>query len=199
MDSVGVDPARGGKCETIIATRYGTWFDELHCYPGQDTPNGQSVASLSMYHRRDAAPIHVDLIGVGSSVFDFLEENHVQVIGVNNAEASSAIDKTRQLRFVNKRAETWWAMREALDPQNRMDIALPQDPQLRADLTAVRWKLTARGVQVESKDELIKRIGRSPDRGDATVLAFIQTLKEHPDDEDYYEDPDSGPKGTTGY
>jgi len=50
-------------------------------------------------------------------------------------------------------------------------IALPPDPELVSDLCAPRWKLTARGIQVESKDEIIKRLGRSPDCGDAVVMA----------------------------
>lgn len=200
MDSMGTDPARGGADETTIATRYGTWFDDLQCYPGESTPNGASVASMVILHRRDAAPIHVDVIGIGSSVYDVLEENRVQVVAVNGAEKSLELDKTRQLKFYNKRAELWWAMREALDPRNRMDIALPQDPQLRADLTAVRWSLTSRGVLIESKEDLKKRIGRSPDRGDAVVLALIDTLKENPDEDDYYDDSHNIQKNeTTGY
>lgn len=35
-----------------------------------------------------------------------------------------------------------------------------------------RWKLTPRGIQVELKEETRKRLGRSPDRGDAVVLAM---------------------------
>ena len=40
-----------------------------------------------------------------------------------------------------------------------------------------RWKQTAGGIQIEAKDEIAKRIGRSPDRGDAVCLALISTPK----------------------
>ena len=37
---------------------------------------------------------------------------------------------------------------------------------------APRWKLTARGIQVEEKREINKRLGRSPDRGEAAIYAL---------------------------
>lgn len=187
MDSIGVDPARGGVDETIIAKRHGWWFAELEAYPGTSTPNGPAVASLVFVGRRDAAPVHVDVIGIGASVYDHLDENRIQVIPVNNAEGARERDQTNQLSFVNVRARDWWRMREALDPRNNMDIELPPDTQLRADLCAPRWKLTSRGIQIESKDEIKKRIGRSPDRGDAVVLANYNTLRECTDIEDPFD------------
>jgi hypothetical protein len=199
MDSVGADPARGGKDETVIATRYGNWFDELNVYPGSETPNGPAVASLVVMHRRDGAPVHVDVIGIGSSVYDHLSENNIQTVPINNAEGSQRCDKSGKLRFVNKRAETWWTLRECLDPRSRMDIALPPDRKLKADLTAPRWKLVQRGIQIEDKEELKKRIGRSPDRGDAVVMANIATPKDIDDDEDLEFDNRQGRNETTGY
>jgi hypothetical protein len=64
-----------------------------------------------------------------------------------------------------------WKFREALDPVTGAGIALPPDPALAADLAAARWKFTARGIQVELKTEIIRRLGRSPDRGDAVIMA----------------------------
>ncbi len=53
--------------------------------------------------------------------------------------------------------------------------ALPPDQRLFADLAAPRYRVTARGIQVEDKDQIKKRLGRSPDRGDAVVLAAKRT------------------------
>lgn len=178
MDSLGVDPARGGRDESVIAPRYGRWYAPLACFPGKETPDGPAVASLAISALRDAAPIHVDIIGVGGSVYDHLNGNRIHVVGVNGASRDdNATDKTGRLRFRNKRAETWWKFREALDPAGNERIALPPDPRLKADLCAPRWKLSAQGIQVEGKEDLIKRLGRSPDRGDAVVLASIATPK----------------------
>jgi hypothetical protein len=64
---------------------------------------------------------------------------------------------------------------------------LPMDRELAADLTALRWSYDGEHVAVEKKSDVIKRIGRSPDKGDAVVYAFIDTPKE--DLDDYYEKP----------
>ena len=96
---------------------------------------------------------------------------------MNASESSEAKDMAGVLGFVNQRAEWWWRTREALDPKSGQELALPPDSELRADLCAPRWKLTVRGIQIEAKDEIIKRIGRSPDRGDALVYAHaIKTM-----------------------
>jgi hypothetical protein len=177
MDSIGADVARGGKDESVISRRHGNWFAEILAYPGTTTPDGPSLAGLIVSALKDSAPIHVDVIGVGASVYDHLDGNEVHVIPVNAAESTTEHDKTGQLCFRNQRARLWWRMREALEPSSSLDLALPPDPKLRADLCAPRWKLTAQGIQVEAKDDLIKRIGRSPDRGDAVVMALESTAK----------------------
>ena len=85
------------------------------------------------------------------------------------------------MAFVNKRAEAHWRFREALNPDQDggSAIALPPDPQVLADLTAPRWKLMTRGIQIESKEDLKKpeRLGRSPDKGDAIVMAWSEGEK----------------------
>lgn len=184
MSSVGSDVARGGKAEFVIATRHGWWFDELVVVPGQAVPDGPTGAGLIVGRRRDHAPVHVDVVGVGGSVFDALRTNDIHVVPVNGAEASQQTDKTGMLKFTNARSWAWWHMRELLDPQADTGIALPKDAQLKADLCAPRWRLTTSGIAVESKyrtaagqePEIVRRLGRSPDRGDAVVLCALETL-----------------------
>lgn len=173
MTTLGVDVARGGRDFTVLAPRYDNWYDTLIAMPGSATPDGPIVAGAVVTNVRDGASIHVDVIGVGSSVYDFLQANGLNAIGVNVSEASIEYDKSGRLGFVNKRAEIWWKFREQLDPANDQAIALPPDDALRADLCAPRWKITPRGVQVESREEIQKRIGRSPDKGSAVVLAAM--------------------------
>ena len=177
MDSLGVDVARGGRDNTIIARRHGMWFDEPLVYPGSATPDGPKVAGLTMAAQRDQAPIHLDVIGVGSSPYDFLMEARQQVLGVNVAEAAQAPDKSGRLRFKNQRSELWWRMREALDPTANTGIALPPDPRLLADLCAPTWSLSGSTIQVASREEIYAKIGRSPDFASAYVLALMDTPK----------------------
>jgi hypothetical protein len=177
MDSMGVDVARGGRDETVIARRHGAWFDDLVIHPGSASPDGPTVAAQVMAARRDQAPVHIDVVGWGASPFDFLRSNGIQTLGVNGAEKSLGLTADGALKLVNRRAEVWWRLREALDPMNPQPLALPQDRQLRADLCAPTWRLTPQGILLESKQEIIARLGRSPDRGDAVALALIATPK----------------------
>lgn len=177
MDSMGVDVSRGGRDETIISRRHGTWFDELLEQPGTASPDGPAVASQVVAARRDQAPVHIDVVGWGSSPTDFLNANGVHTVAVNGASGALGVTKEGNLEFSNRRAEIWWRMRETLDPLNPDPIALPPDPKLRADLCAPKWKLLHKGIQIEAKEDVIKRIGRSPDRGDAVCLANMITAK----------------------
>ena len=177
MDSMGIDVARAGKDNTIIARRHGMWFDEALAYPGSATPDGPTVAGLAIAACRDRAVMHIDVIGVGSSPYDFLNESRQQVIGVNVAESATGVDKSGRLRFKNLRSELYWRMREALDPTNNTGICLPPDKRLLADLCAPTWKLVGQTIAVASREEIIDKIGRSPDYASAYVLALMDTPK----------------------
>jgi hypothetical protein len=173
MTAIGVDIAQGGSDQTVLAPRHGTWFAPLQVHEGIDTKDGPSVAALVFALMRDGCGIAVDLGGGwGGSTYDHLTSQEITVDGVVPSSASQAMTRDGKLGFFNRRAELWWKFREALDPQTGSYIALPPDPALVADLTAPRWKLSARGVQVELKEEIRKRLGRSPDRGDAVVMSW---------------------------
>lgn len=175
MDSMGVDVARGGKDSTTICNRHGNWYDQIIVLPGKDTPSGQHIVGQVIAVRRDSAPVHIDVIGVGASPYDLMREAQIQVIGVNVAEASHKNDRSGRLRFANLRSQLWWDLRDALDPENDLGTALPPDPELLADLCAPRWTLSGIRIQVESREKIIERIGRSPDRASAVILAQMDT------------------------
>jgi hypothetical protein len=177
MDAMGVDVARGGKDETVIFRRHGAWLDEALAFPGAATPDGPTLVAHVLAARRDRAPVHIDVVGWGASPYDTLRANDVQALAVNGAERSGQRTADGDLVLVNRRAELTWRMREALDPKAAAPLALPPDNRLRADLCAPMWRLTAAGVLVESKQDIVRRIGRSPDRGDAACLALIATPK----------------------
>jgi hypothetical protein len=122
----------------------------------------------------DAAPVIVDVGGgYGGGVTIRLKDNGIEPVSFVASWESIEKTKDGQLSFANKRAEVWWKFREALDPDqpDGSAIALPPDPELRADLCAPTWKLGARGILLESKDgssgfgNLRQRLGRSPGQG----------------------------------
>lgn len=180
--SMGVDVARGGKDNTVIAKRYKTedtehWYDRLAMHPGTETPNGRTVAGLVIAEHRDHAPIHLDVIGVGASPYDVLTDASQPVYGVNVSEKATSLDKSGRLSFFNLRSQCWWQMREDLDPDAENGICLPPDPDLLKELCAPRWELSGMTIKVESRDDIIERVGRSPDRASALILARMDTPK----------------------
>lgn len=177
MSSLGSDVARGGKDNTVNVRRHGHWYSQPSVYPGQSTPNGAAVAALILIELRDAAPIHVDGIGVGASVYDHLVGNNIQAVAIIGSEKGPGTDRSGLLEFKNLRAKLYWEFRESLDPEHGSRIALPPGGNVRADLCAPRWKLTPQGILIESKEDIKERIGRSPDEGDAIIYASVHTEK----------------------
>ncbi len=175
LSCLGVDVARGGRDYTVIVGRYGPWFARPLKFPGSATPDGPTAAMRVLACRPADCPVNVDVIGVGSSVYDHLKAQIGRLaVPVNNAEASDARDRSGRYGFANVRAASYWRLREALDPDHGQGLCLPPDPEVLADLTAPRYKVTARGVQLEAKDDVSERLGRSPDVGDAVVLSFYE-------------------------
>lgn len=172
LSALGVDPARGGRDETVIAPRHGHWVAPLATFAGSTTPDGPTVAAQVLRLHGPSARIVVDGIGIGAGVVDALAAHDLDLVSYIGSAASEAKDKTGKFGFRNLRAASWWSMRELLDPQSGMDIALPPDSKLKADLCAPRFTLTVRGIKVEAKEDVIKRLGRSPDRADAVIYAF---------------------------
>ena len=176
LTAIGCDPARGGKDKTAIVRRWGAWFETPQVWPGAMTQDGPMVASLVVNAIEGEPALNLDVIGIGSSVYDALVSQGVSVNAVNFAEGTTATDKSGRFQMRNVRAAAWWRMREALDPQNNESLALPPGGEVLADLTAPRWKLSTSGILIESKDEIKERLGRSPDIGDAIVLANYQDV-----------------------
>ena len=124
---------------------------------------------------RDGASINLDAIGVGSSVQDHIKDSNLEHVPLNGAERSTRATQDGSFGFVTKRSEMYWSVREALDPDYGIDIALPPDQGLQADLTAPRYTVRPGDppkIYVESKEDIIKRLGRSPDKGDAVVYSW---------------------------
>lgn len=180
LTCLGVDVARGGSDQTVLARRYGIWFAPLEKHAGTSTPDGGSVighiAKALAVREDQACDVNIDVIGVGASVCDGCSGAGISPNSINFAESTERTDRTGKLRFVNLRAWVYWNLREMLDPANGDAVALPPDTELLADLTAARWKMTAQGIRLEAKEEIKKRIGRSPDCADALVLAAMPQI-----------------------
>ena len=175
MDSIGVDVARGGRDQTVLAPRYGRTVAELVKRDGKDTPDGPAVVKLIVDTiGREHPCIGLDVIGVGTSPLDILSGTGYDVTPINGAEAARdhrgepLFDRSGRLRIRNMRAAVYWHLRELLESD---EIDLPPDQHLRSGLIAARWKITPTGIQIREKDEVKASIGRSPDEADAVAYA----------------------------
>lgn len=178
MTAMAIDPAGGGADACEIAYRHGGWYGPLVTAKGEQTADGAAMAGLLVGYRRDSCPVVVDVGGgYGGAVMLRLKDNGIDCVRFDGGGAATgeARDGSR-LKFVNKRAMAWWRFREELNPEQQGGsvIALPPDPELRSDLAAPTWELSPRGIVIEGKDDLRKRLGRSPGKGDAVVMCLSE-------------------------
>jgi hypothetical protein len=175
LDAIGVDVARGGPAQTVIAKRFGTWFAPLIKVPGRQTKDGPSVAALVYREYVPGCAINIDIgATAGGGAYESLRcyrDITDPINPINNAQSVDMRDRSGKYKLVNVRAAAYWKLRECLDTVHGENLALPPDAELLADLCAPRYKLTASGIQLEAKEDIVQRLGRSPDAADAVVLA----------------------------
>lgn len=173
LDAVGVDVARFGEDKTVLALRAGKVIVEMRHYAKEDTM--ETVGRLAGILRAYGGKGIIDEIGVGAGVVDRAREMGLDVEGFNSSQSTALLDRSGELGFADKRAAAYWTLREMLNPAYGENIALPPDDELTGDLTAPKWRVQSGGrIRVESKDDIRKRLGRSPDCGDGVALAFWQ-------------------------
>lgn len=198
LSALGVDPSRGGDA-FVIAPRYGNWFGPLAKHT-RETAGGEIDGPMGAKLIADEAgeagvTVNLDSIGIGASVYDsakYLSGLDVRPINAANpARAFDAqgrevpmMDKTGRFKLTNVRTAAYWKLREALDPASGEEICLPDDAEMKADLCAPRYSVTSAGYKVEPKNgpgSISERLGRSPDAGDAVVLAhWMEATKPAP-------------------
>lgn len=180
MCAMGVDASGGGADPMVIASRHDGWYAPLVRVEGKDIPLeriGKHCAGIVISYRLHDAKVIVDLGGgYGGPLYEQLIDNigSEAVVAYKGAEASVRRTKDQKMAFFNKRSQAIWQFREALDPSQEggSPISLPPDPELVSDLTAPVFEVTPRGYKVESKESVCERLGRSPDKGDAAVMAW---------------------------
>lgn len=177
MTAMALDPAGGGRDAAELAYRFGGWFAPLQTAKGAETADGSAMASLVVRYRKDHCPVIVDAGGgYSGAVIVRFQDNGIEFKRFDGGASALGRARGSNLTFQNKRAEAWWRLREALDPEqdDSQFIALPPSPELKADLAAPRWELRGKGILLESKDEIRKRLGRSPGKGDSVVMCWSE-------------------------
>jgi hypothetical protein len=197
LTSVGADIARSGADTTVLALRQGSIIVEFRRTSYADTM--VPVGMIGNVLRRYKGIGLIDIIGIGAGVYDRLKEvkslelqagkkPQWGILPFNAAAKAASIgpdgteqpltDRSEELQFLNLRAASMWHLRELLDPAYPEEtIMLPDDDLMIGDLTAAKWKVNSSGkIQIEPKEDIKKRLGRSPDTGDAVMQAFSYEL-----------------------
>lgn len=197
---LGVDIGQGGD-RTVIRERRGGRLGR--CWRAFTDDPAQIVDMLeTAVQETGATEVRYDAIGPGWAVGEAAKQRlfGVGLVPVNVAEDAylwewgregwerrPLLDPTTgRKRYSNLRAKLWWDLRE-LVREGRVDLSSavwrpdgrevdPDDDLTVADLTEVRYheRPSDGALQIERKDDLRKRLGRSPDDGEAVMLAFAE-------------------------
>jgi len=167
----GFDVARLGADESVVYHNRNGYIRQVARWSKTDTM--ETVGRYRRLHpsiQPEAAPTAVvDVNGLGAGVFDRLRELKYPCIPFNGGER--AYNPTK---YKNRRSEAYWEAREMFE-EGLIDIE-EGDEDLQAELMETHFKPNSTGqIQIESKDDITQRLGRSPDRADAFVMALQQT------------------------
>jgi hypothetical protein len=164
----GLDVARQGADSSVLCKRQGPVVHPLTVWRNLDlmqlTGAVKADYDITPPSKRPSEII-VDSNGFGAGVLDRLRELGLPARGLNVSERAMA-----KGTYLNMRAELWFKCKQWLEG---MDVSLPQDDGLYAELAAPRYMFTSSGkMQVESKEAMKKRGVKSPDKADALCLAL---------------------------
>jgi hypothetical protein len=198
---LGVDVARFGDDDSVAIPRRGYKALEVVSWHGLNEQQlAAQVIQVVRRHRSPREPkaaVKVDACGgIGVRVVGYLHayQDEIEVIPVNVSERARLPGE-----FPLLRDQLWFALRDWLKEGG----AIPEDAKLAAELVAPRFEFDNRQRRkVESKDELRKRLKRSPDRADALVLCAWEPAVFQPpveDDEVRYEDDRAGERTFDAY
>lgn len=172
---IGIDPAGEGKDRTVIIYRRGRYQYKSEIYKkwGSMQIVGRIVQIIQQFH---PAKIFIDKTYNGAIVDRLIELGfgHI-VIGVHFSQKADEPSK-----YANKRAEMWFRMRDWLQD---LPCRIEDFNDIQGELTCVGVKPpNSRGTfLLESKEEIKKTLGLSPDIADALALTFAFFIAVHDD------------------
>lgn len=174
---IGCDIAGMGRDSSVLVHRYDAYVRKIEEYQSGGKADHMKVAgmiskNLNLYPDNFA---FIDTIGEGAGVYSRLIE-----LGLSNAISCKFSQGAKGLRdilgvyeFSNMRAYLFWCVRDWLNPTNKTGACLPPNDKLLLEATSIRWNFRSDGkIMIEPKEEIIKRVKRSPDFFDALACTF---------------------------
>lgn len=172
---LGVDVGRFGTDPSVIYPRQGNDARSRPVEVLQGLNTMQLADRVALARRRyNATMIFVDAGGVGGGVVDRLEQMGEPVIGVDfGGGADNTNLKNPLIKYANKRAEMYGAVKEALPTLATHREIERNDRTLPEELSAATYDYNTRDeIVLESKKAMVKRGVASPNVADALVLTY---------------------------
>ncbi len=170
LKRMGWDIARGGANYSVGMLRGTNYAKMVHKSRIKDTMViAGEIVKAQKEHTVAFDEIYIDMIGVGAGVFDRVREANFKVKGVNNAEKADNEEK-----FANKRAESYWRLREWVLGGGKLEEGTADWMQL----AKIKYKVNSAGkLQIISKEELLRDGIESPDDADGLALTFAEPVQ----------------------
>ncbi len=162
----GLDVAEYGQDSTVLAMLQNNEIPRIWSWTGLNTLQ-TSEQVRDILKEIGCKKVVVDGNGVGSGVWPILHKHGLSVcrfMSTSRPSASAGEFGT----FGNARAEMYWRFREWVEHGG----IIFNDPQLKEELEATTYEIRNGKIYICSKDDLRKRLGRSPDRADACAYCF---------------------------
>lgn len=173
----GVDVAGMGRDSSVICKRKDNYVFPFESFTGNGKAEHMKLVGTIVNKLTNTIDTHayIDTIGEGAGVYSRLLE-----LGFNNAisckfseGAKNLKDHTEVYEFENMRAYLFWCVRDWLNPAINPDACLPRDDELLQEATEIKWKFKSNGkIIIEPKEDLKKRLKRSPDKFDSLANTF---------------------------
>ena len=166
---LGVDVARMGEDETVVYSNTGGIVRLEGKWSKKDTlETAEAVDDIA--RRCSATEVRVDGAGLGVGVVDYLAKR----LADGSYTVISLVGNTSSpdlMQWANSRA-FWWDTARKKMSNGELDISF-EDQQLQDELLSVRYHFnnTRNSLQVEKKEDLRTRTGKSPDYADAFIYA----------------------------
>ena len=172
---VGCDPARFGDDRTVIYGLKGG--EKVACEVHNQVSGMETAGYISKVGQEIGASVFgVESTGIGAGPVDRLIELGKRVIAIEPGSKSNYPE-----RFYNLKAEITWNAREMFE---KREVSIDDDEELISELSAIRYRMSSdQKIRIEAKDEIKKRLGKSPDKAEAFnialyVLRFANPSKE---------------------
>lgn len=152
-----------------------------------------SRQAVEHYNMTNKCPIVVEALGsdLGAGVVDELMDLGEEVIVYNPSAKSTYLNEQKKPIYYNLRAEAWSKAAKILSSgildseSNTLVECKNMYQELQTQLCIPQYKFKKGKILIEEKEQIKKRLGRSPDHADAYILAlWAWDMVDYADDKD---------------